>query len=131
MTLERLNNYRHLQKEIDELRRRIQVLKDEAESISVNLSGMPKGNSEDKLGRMVSEYLDLQAELENILAERIAEQKKIMFYINTIQDTRTRLIFYFRFVEGLKWESVAMNISSVETEGNCKMTVARYVKNHF
>ena len=131
MTLERLNNYRHLQKEIDELRRRIQVLKDEAESISVNLSGMPKGNSGDKLGRMVSEYLDLQVELENILAERIAEQKKIMFYINTIQDTRTRLIFYFRFVEGLKWESVAMNISSVETEGNCKMTVARYVKSHF
>lgn len=131
MTLERLNNYRHLQKEIDELRRRIQVLKDEAESISVNLSGMPKGNSGDKLGRMVSEYLDLQAELENILAERIAEQKKIMFYINTIQDTRTRLIFYFRFVEGMKWESVAMNISVVETEDNCRMTVTRYIKNHF
>lgn len=130
MTIEQLNNYRHAQREIDELHRRIQTLKDEAESINVNLSGMPKGNASDKLGKVISEYIDLQKELEGIMQERIREQRKIMRYINNITDTRTRLIFYYRFVEGLKWEDVAAKISSVETESNCKVTVHRYLKNH-
>lgn len=130
MTIEQLNNYRHAQREVDELRRRIQTLKDEAESINVNLSGMPKGNASDKLGKVISEYIDLQKELEGIMQERIREQRIIMRYINNITDTRTRLIFYYRFVEGLKWEEVAAKISSVETEDSAKKTVYRYTKNH-
>lgn len=130
MTIEQLNNYRHAQQEIDELRRRIKILQDEAESISVNLSGMPRGNSSDKLGRMVSEYVDLSNELEALLQERIKEQRGVMRYINNIADTRTRLIFYYRFIEGLKWDYVAAKISSVETEDSAKKTVYRYIKNH-
>lgn len=130
MTIEQLNNYRHAQQEIDELRRRIKILQDEAESISVNLSGMPRGNSSDKLGQVVSEYVDLSNELEALLQERIKEQRGVMRYINNIADTRTRLIFYYRFIEGLKWDYVAAKISSVETEDSCRMTAFRYIKNH-
>jgi len=130
MTIEQLNNYRHAQREVDELRRRIQTLKDEAESINVNLSGMPKGNASDKLGKVISEYIDLQKELEGIMQERIREQRIIMRYINNITDTRTRLIFYYRFVEGLKWEEVAAKTSPFETVSNSKMTVYRYLHNH-
>ena len=131
MTLDRLKNLYHLQSEIDILQQRIDALKGEAEAITQKLSDMPNGHSDDKLGKIIAEYIDLENEMLTIREQQISEQKDITRFINSIADTQTRNIFYLRFFEHLTWEQVALRLGGINSAENCRKIVYRYLKNHF
>lgn len=131
MTLERLKNLYHLQNEIDLLQQRIDALKGEAEQITQKLSHAPGGNTDDKLGKIIAEYVDLEQELLNMRVTQIAEKKDITRYINSIQDSQTRIIFWLRFVDHLQWEQIALRLGGINSAENCRKIVYRYIKSHF
>lgn len=131
MTLDRLKNLYHLQSEIDLLQTRIDALKDEAEQITQTLSDMPQGHQDDKLGKIIAAYVDLEQELINMRENQIREKKDITRYINSITDVQTRNIFYLRFFEHLTWERIALTLGGYNSAENCRKIVYRYIKNHF
>lgn len=131
MTLERLKNLYHLQNEIDLLQQRIDALKGEAEQITQKLSHAPGGNTDDKLGKIIAAYIDLEQELDTKRQELLTERADTMRYINSICDSQTRLIFWLRFVDHLTWEQVALRLGGINSADNCKMIMFRYIKKHF
>lgn len=68
----------------------------------------------------------MQRQLENRLCDVEREKKKLMRYIQSIEDSRLRQIFELRFLLGKSWEAVAatMGISS----SAAVMAVRRYIE---
>lgn len=130
MTLERLKNLYHSQNEIDILQERINKLKDEAEQITQTLSDMPSGTADDKLGKIVAEYVDLEQELIERKGEQIKEQREVIRYINGIQDSQIRVIFYLRFCDRLTWEQISLRLGGYNSADNCRMITYRYIQKH-
>ena len=128
MTLERLKNLYHLQSEIDLLQERIEKLKGEAEQITPKLSHAPGGNTDDKLGKIIAQYVDLQNELIAMRETQIAERNELERYINAIPDAQTRMILYLRFCEHRTWEQVALKLGGYNSADNCRMIAMRYIK---
>ncbi len=61
--------------------------------------------------------------------EKIVQRSEtgVKAYIQTIEDIRTRAIFEYRFLCGMKWEDVARFIGGRNTEITVKQTCYRYL----
>ena len=130
MTIKELSQLYHLKKEITDLGERLYKLKTEAYAASsANLSGMPTAKSNaSRTERFAVEI----AALEDMISDRqdrcIDELFKLEQWINTIEDSRLRLIFTYRFVNRLSWVQVAFRIGGYETEDSVKKACYRYLK---
>ena len=121
MTLKELSQLYYLNREIEMDQRRIDELRAKAESVSPPL-GMPHNqNRESKIERYVADIVDLTAIIAAKQQQCIHERNRLERYIAEIEDSLTRQIFTYRFVNGLGWEDVASNI-------NEKLT-GKYVSN--
>lgn len=60
----------------------------------------------------------------------IKERERLEAYTAGISDNFLRRIFFYRFVKGLSWSSVASNIGGGNTSACLKMKASRYVREH-
>lgn len=141
MTLRELNNLQYINAEIKMLEERIAEIRTRAEHITPNvqtyknevgevcvLPNMGGGNSVgDKLANDVCALIAEENALLEMKAKRDAERKKLLRYINGIPDSQLRLIFFYRFYDGLTWNAVAQKIGGGNTEGSVKMQVFRFL----
>lgn len=130
MTIRELSQVYHLGREIEELSERLYKLKTEAYGASTSsLSGMPTAKSNSS---RTERYALEIAELEEMINERRAKCIDELFmleqWIGKIQDSRTRLIFTYRFMRKMSWQQVAYRIGGHETEDSVKKTCYRYLK---
>lgn len=129
MTLTELSQLHYLQKEIAHDEERIRMIREQACSTAVSTDGMPKTSS----GRSKVAYAgESIADLETMIKRRqelcILEEKRIRQYIDSIEDSRTRLIFTCRFCDLMTWNQVADVIGGNNTEDSVKKTVYRHLK---
>lgn len=128
MTIERLNQYRALLREIKYYERKITSIRDPSLRDSVLASTGPAhelrevsvfGSSgrKHKYERFYRHYL--------IRAE--AERDEIEAFIASVGDSQMRQIIRLRFVEGLSWQAVADVVGG--SENSVRMQCQRYVKN--
>lgn len=98
MTKDELMQYKHRAKEILNLKEQISRLEAVCEYKSPNHSGMPKakGGSADLLDRLI----DMKKELAQ-------KQWEVEEFISCICDSRVRLIYRYRYIDGLKWDDIA------------------------
>ena len=76
-----LDSYRLIQTRINVLMAEVERLRAEAESVSINIDGMPRGTAtDDKLSRLVAEMADLEStltdELSGLYIRRMKSQLK-------------------------------------------------------
>ena len=113
MTKERLNEYRQLAKEVEELKERIAILESRCEGGAIIITDMPKGGVPSdnliNLGDAVRQLVILE---NNLHCEMVAIEE----YIEQIEDSRARTIFRYRYIQGLKWDLIAkkMNYSRIQ-----------------
>lgn len=94
---------------------------------SQNLDGMPKGSStSDVVANLVIEKEEIREIINGKLTEIQVQRKKIMNYINNIDDSLLRQIIYLRNVSCMNWVQVARELNI--TEGCAKMTYYRHFK---
>lgn len=113
-------------------------------SSSPNYDGMPKGPMcGNRLESAVVKIMELQNIIErkkalrsdcamNIQARQIlclTERNKLERYIAGISDSLIRMIFTFRFVNGLTWAQVSEHIGMRTTEDSVKKMCYRYLEN--
>ncbi len=131
MTVKQLSQLYWLNREIEEDQRRLDRLQAEVESISSpGADGMPRGGSSrhGKVEHLAAEIVDLQAIIAAKQIQCIHERCQLERYIAGIPDSLTRMVFTFRFVNGLPWSQVAACIGGNNTEYGVKKICYRYLK---
>ena len=130
MTLKELSQLYYLNREIEMDQRRLEDLRTKAENPSGGqLSDMPRSpNVENRLERYVAEMVDLQVIIHAKQQQCIHERNCLERYIKDIPDSRTRLIFSLRFINGLSWVQVAAHIGGGNTDKSVSKACYRYLE---
>lgn len=132
MTLKELSQLYYLNREIENDCRRLEELEAKLTSpSSPNLSGMPRSTTYgNKIESSVADIIDLRAIIAAKRQRCIYERSRLMRYITEIDDSLTREIFIFRFVNGLSWRQVAASVGGNNTAENVRQICSRYIRDH-
>ena len=90
---------------------------------------MPSGNGvTDKLSKCAVEIADLKVLIDLNLKKCFYELKKLNRYIDSIEDSRLRMIMKLRYVNGLSWRQIAFSIGGGNTEDGVRKVHDRFLK---
>lgn len=129
MNLKELNQIYYIDREIEKDERELKELRASVISLTQEISDMPRAtNVKDKTAEYISRILDLEKMIELNLERKQIEKKRIMTFIESIDDSRIRLIFHYRFIKNLHWVEVAKLVSPYETADSARMVVKRFLK---
>jgi hypothetical protein len=113
MTKKELSQLYYLNREIEELRRRLDELEALATSSTQKITGLPSGGGiSDMVGKFGTDIVELKELLDARIKKSIDELKRLDAYIQGLDDVEMRMILSLRYINGLGWEQVAASISS-------------------
>ena len=126
MTREELKQIYYINKEIRMWQRELDRLQCKSLIGSQNLDGMPKGSgTSDKVADLAIEKEEIREIINGKLTEIQVQRKRIINYINGIDDSLLRQIMFLRNVSCMNWNQVAKELNSTE---NC---VKQIYSRHF
>lgn len=129
MNKKELSQLYYLNREIEQLKSRIEELECIAASDTSRITGMPHVTGiSDKVGRYAAEIADLKELLNLNLKKCFYELNRLNRYIESIDDSQMRMIMTLRYVNGLSWQQVAFSIGGGNTEDSIKKLAYRYLK---
>lgn len=130
MTIKELSQLYYLNREISDLKLKIAEIEAKATDTSVKITGMPHApTAGDKIGKLIAELDYYKSTLNNRLEQCRLELIRLNDYISKCDDSLTRQILTYRFVNGLPWTQVAASIGGT-SEYAVKKTAYRYIKDH-
>src|SRR5690606_17606745 len=106
-----LRRIRFLDKTISAKLEQIEILHAQATKITAVLSNTPKAESseeQDKLAATVAKIVDLKKTLKEELEEYISLKAEAIRLINSMPDSRHRLVLMHRYINGHTWEQIAV-----------------------
>lgn len=131
MTLKELSQLYYLNREIEMDRRRLWELEQRAVPGAQVLDGLPHGGTRlDSVGMYAAEIADLRGIIAAKHQQCLYERSRLERYISGIDDSLTRQIFTYRFVEGMTWAQVANRIGGGNNAGNIRVLCYRYLDKH-
>lgn len=126
MTKEELKQIYYINGEIKMWQRELERLQCKSLVKGQEISDMPRGSgTSDKVADLAIERTEVEVIINGKLAEIQVQRKKIMDYINSIDDSLLRQIMFFRNVSCMSWNQVAKELGSTE---NC---VKQIYSRHF
>lgn len=129
MTIKELSQLYYLKREIAGLEMKISELEAKAVDTSVKITGMPHSfGVSDKVGRLIAEIDCYRHRLEERRQCCTAELLRLNDYIAECDDSLTRQILTYRFIDGLSWGRVAVKVGGGNTSDSCRMNVKRFLK---
>jgi len=118
-----------LNREIEQMQKRLQELESEATCCTPQITGMPHASGvSDKIGKYAAEIADLKGLLDLNLRKCFYELNRLNRYINSIDDAEMRMILTFRYINGLPWEQVAACISPYASGDSVRKAHDRFLK---
>ena len=129
MTLQDLNRYLFLCKQLDKARESLLDLQEAAVPGAQVLTGMPHTPGvKDKVGNLAIEIADTKDAIEEMEAEVQALGEEVNIFIKTIPYVELRTIFRLRFIRMLTWEDVAEVFRWRYSESTLRRRVEQYMK---
>lgn len=129
MTLQDLNRYLSLSKQLDKARESLLDLQEAAVPGAQVLTGMPHmPGVKDKVGNLAIEIADTKDAIEEMEAEVQALGEEVNIFIKTIPYVELRTIFRLRFIRMLTWEDVAEVFRWRYSESTLRRRVEQYMK---
>ena len=129
MTRKELEQIYYINKEIKMWQKELDKLHCKSLVASPVIDDMPRGSGiSDKTAQFAIERDEVKEIISGKLAEIQVQRKKIMNYINDIDDSLLRQIIFLRNVSCMSWREVAMELNSNE---NCvKQIYSRHFRKH-
>lgn len=128
MTLKELSIYYKLHKQLEQSRQMLSSLYATAGLGAQEITGMPHAPGvSDQVSGLVVEIEDLKKRIARLESECEQEKKILGWYIDTIEDAQTRMIFRLRFVHCMTWSQVAKAIGGRNTANSVKLICYRYL----
>ena len=127
LTKEELKQIYYINKEIKMWQRELDAIECKSLIKGQVLTGMPYGSgTSDPTFNIVAEREKYEKIIEGKLAEIQIQRRKIIEYIDSIDDSLLRQIMFFRNVSCMNWNQVANELGSTE---NCvKQIYSRHFK---
>lgn len=128
MTRDDLKQIFYLNKEIKMWQEELDRIQCKSLTGGQEITGMPngKGGKSDRVGDMAVDTVEIETIVKGKLAEIQMQRKKIMQFIEDIDDSLLRQIVFFRNVSCMNWSQVARELGSTE---NCvKQIYSRYFR---
>ena len=108
---EYLRQYKLMTARIRDREHDLAELREERESISINLDGMPHGTSlSDKTARLAAQLADAEEEIIELRSEAWSIRMEIVRTLNRIQTPEYNTLLYLRYIEGKTWEQIAVEM---------------------
>ena len=125
MTLEQLNEYARLRRELEQAVNLKAAMKSAAGLKAQAITGLPHAPGyRDKLGAVMPKVLDelpiLEAQIESLRKRIGQKESEITRFIDTLPDIQTRTIFRLRFLEGFTWGWIAFYLGGGNTANAVK-----------
>lgn len=128
LTKEDLKQIYYLNKEVKMWQRELEKLQCQSLIKGQEITGMPFGSgTTDKVGRMATDIVDIEVIIRGKLAEIQVQQKRIIQYINSIDDSLLRQIVFLRNVSCMSWNEIAGEIGGNNTENSIRMLYNRNI----
>jgi hypothetical protein len=126
VTKEELKQIYYLNQEIKMWQKELERLQCKSLVKGQEVTGMPfVSGTSDKVGDMVTQIVDIELIIRGKLSEIQLQRKKIIEYINSIEDSLLRQVIFLRNVSCMNWNQVANELGSSE---NC---VKQMYSRHF
>ena len=129
MTLRELSQLYWLRQEIVQYEERLSRLRASMGIGSPNYDGMPHAHNHESITeRQAVRLADLQRVLDDLRCRACDEAIRLTEYIATIPDAYLRVIFTYRFVDGLTWWQVAAEMGGETTADSVRKACVRYLE---
>ena len=102
-----LRRYREGEQEIRQLERELEVWRSRAEKITPG-GGEGGGGRSDRIQNAVGMLVELQEKLADQLAALARMREEIVREIDRVEELRLRQILRMRYIDGMKWEEIAV-----------------------
>lgn len=113
---EYLSQYRRYAERIRQIDLDIERLEAEAESISIDLDGMPHGTTlSDRTGSLATRLADLRSKKLLLREEAWEKREEIEEVIQSLPDPVMTRLLYDRYIIGMRWEDVARDLNYDDT----------------
>lgn len=128
MTKRELDDHLELRQQLENDREMLAALEAAAGPRTQRLDGMPHTHGVgDPVSYLAVEIADMRETITRREATVARSEMAVEAYIQTIEDTLTRMIFRLRFIRGMAWKEVAATIGGGNTEAGVKMVCYRYI----
>ena len=129
VTKEELSQIYYLNKELRMWQKELESLECQSLLRGQQLTGMPfVSGTSDKTRDIATTIADIKNIIIGKQAEIQIQKKKIMTYIEQIEDSYMRQIIFYRCVSCMSWNSVAQEIGGNNTEDSVKQAFHRFFK---
>ena len=128
LTKEELKQIYYINKEIQMWQRELERLRSRGLVKSPVISDMPRGGRNIDIADYASEIADYEAVIRGLLAKAQIQRKKIMDYIDSIDDSLMKQIIFYRHISCMTWNEVACAIGGNNTENSVRMMYNRFFK---
>lgn len=128
MTREEISQAYHLSREIDMWKRALERIEEESKAKATPtyvLGGKSEGLVSSPVENMALRSNEMHEIIEGLLAQVQIARKKIIVYIDTLDDSLLRQIVFHRCVSCLSWKQVATNIGGGNTPESVRMRFNR------
>lgn len=103
-----LLEYQAIERRIKRLQSEKQGWLEKATAVSPNLSDMPKSGGTDKIQNAVCRIADIEADINREIDRQIDLRERIEAAIHAIPDGRLRDLMRYRYMDGKKFEEIAV-----------------------
>ena len=128
LTKDELKQIYYINKEIQMWQRELEKIRSQGLVKSPTISDMPKGGQKFDISDYVSAIADYEAVIRGLLAKAQIQRKKIMDYIDSIDDSLMKQIVYLRNVCLMSWENVAEAIGGDNNGEYLRVKYYRFLK---
>lgn len=130
-----LKEHEHVSASIERLEKQIDKMRDDGtviDSVKGGYGGIQRfvieGFPNDDISQKRT-YLMRRKEVLKRLEKQIKEKvDEIEVFINSVTNSRIRLIIRLRYINGLQWEEVARQMGGGNTEDTCRKMLDRYLE---
>ncbi|WP_322622203.1 hypothetical protein [Aedoeadaptatus coxii] len=128
MDAETLKEYRYLKREIKSLQERIKLLKPAVfDTVRASNTEFPYQEIHIQIEGEDPRKSSLELILQKRLDACVDKVIEIERFISSIEDSRTRMIFQRRYVDGWSWQKISMSMRG-GSEAYARMICERYFK---
>ena len=126
ITIEELKNYRYLQMQAQAIQEQIRQMYVPISSPQLSQIGTKSNVPGDPTRQAFYKIERLNRELEDKVNEIAIQMKRILDWVDTIDNPEIQIIIRWHFMNGLSWKETARKIYSTSDSDSCRMKFYRY-----
>ena len=111
-----LRRYKAADSEINDLLRQREAIMARLTRVTTSYSGMPGGGGGDTMTDVIARLIELEGEINDRIDALIALRREIEGCIRTVDSSAQRRVLRLRYIEGMTWERVALEMHYERTQ---------------